>query len=1200
MRHKLPITLLVGAFASAAVAGDLPPGIGVVTPNGSTFSTEISTENSPNVSPNLDSDDYVFQGFPGMVLTAVAKPKKSALLPEIVVIRPDGSVVSDENGLTGTQTAKLASVKFTLDETGWWKVRVQGAFVSVDQQTGAVTRSSGAYSVNVKYTAPKLPAYPVVSKGFTQVAAITPGDLDEYAFPGYPGQTLSATLKLTKASPLIPLLQLIRPDGQVATTQGFGTKQTKLVIAQTLDQAGTWRLRVAGQEIDPAPPHKDISTGGYTMAVKLGKVATQRIAPDGNGQYRLTIPGTAGATISYTVNAAGPAPTFHSFQDPDGNVVPGVNAAVSLKGFRLPDGMPLGNYTLTLGAPSGSTAGITFASGISLPKGAKKRVATLASNEPVLRNNGVSPTAGGPQTRVIVQLINPIDANEPDAAFVGLELGHTPLLDVRLDNGGQSISGVVPSLPLGVYDIVAFSTTGQPAAAAKLFVRVPPPVAVSIDPTFGGDSGGYEVEIKGSNFRPGRMGVLIDGGLTAVSPFYTDETSVRFLAPPRAPGFVVFGVKDLDTQLPANLGINSFEYVSSASISRVVPGLIPTLGGELVTIQGANFDPRDHVYLETPTPGQYEELTGSGGQVTYVGSKQHRFVAPVRPKGIYRVHVQNYVNQPNPPKTRNLSYYSFADITGSTNLGTAGGADKYDAWTNAVADYDKDGNQDLILSRRGGAALGSVSHTRVVRNGGNGQFTDVTAGVMPAIDADDWRADRIWAADMNQDGYPDIVLATNSVDVPVEASSHTRILLNEVRGGGGAGATDRVFRDRTIDVMAPPRTSQLYGAFGGPATIYVSDNWRALDMWVGDIDKGGPGPPEIVITHDEVKDDDNPNNDVFLSGVYCGNYCSTTNQSFAYSYTFYWGGSRMFFWDKSARGGQGRFKFDPNFFPRASGPVVPQGGVPGGGQIPACSPHYNSLCKDAFTPFAGQKLAVGIVNDDGRPDVAVISNKQVKRADKLHYSPGTALITISSLQVGINKFNSAEGSGVTDMTIGLTSVVGALRGDSIAIGQPGYPDGNSDGVIAVSRAASSGSTTVLRLYKWKPGINVGEFEDITDLALPLPDSSGNDTFQASQIAWLDIDQDGDQDLVLLADAPPGGTQTALRIYRNESGSGKVGLLRRTLDPLFQAAVAASGDTLHGQALAIGDVTGDGLNDYVVSRATSTGNGSQTRIIKTDR
>jgi len=123
-----------------------------------------------------------------------------------------------------------------------------------------------------------------------------------------------------------------------------------------------------------------------------------------------------------------------------------------------------------------------------------------------------------------------------------------------------------------------------------------------------------------------------------------------------------------------------------------------------------------------------------------VNNRTHRFIAPIRTKGVYRIYVWDITNQPNPPKTRTLTYFSFANV--ATNLGSIG-ADKYEAYTNAIGDWDKDGDPDLFLAAR--AAPRPPRHPdRVLRNDGNGQFADVTAGVMPAAGTDDWRADRIW------------------------------------------------------------------------------------------------------------------------------------------------------------------------------------------------------------------------------------------------------------------------------------------------------------------------------------------------------------------------------------------------------------------------------------------------------------------------
>jgi hypothetical protein len=1187
MRQVITASLLVLLAGRAALAGDLPDGVGVITANGSVFTTDIS--------PAGDTDDYVFQGFPGMTVTASVKlAKGSTLVPNVQILRPGGAVLSEEDGVALTLTSKSATAKVTLDATGWWKVRVLGTGGSV-----------GTYSVSVKYTAPVLPTLPALAKNFKMNASISPvGDTDDFPFQGYTGQTISASLTVPKTSALDPILSLIRPDGSVAVTMGQGTLEKSLTLKATFDADGPWHLRVVGESPTPtqADPHPAATTGPYALSVIFGKPPVVGLTPDSNGQYRIALPAIGGATIGYSLKFTGTAPTFNSLIDPNGHQVIGFPGGTTVKAYGLLPSLPIGDYELTFDAPAGTPpTRVTCTRTLKLPKGAAKRTAKLSATEPVItyntsNPNSINPPAGGPGTVVQFQTTNPIDANSPTGK-VAFYLGHTPMTGVSLLPDQRTVQGTVPdSVAQGVYDVVVFSTSGQPDAVAGAFTIVPPPQVSDIDPRVGPSGGNFPVVITGENFRAGKMGIMIDGALTAVTPTAVTDTTVTFLAPSWAPTTVTFGVQDRGTQLRADLPINSFEYTATAAISRIVPSLIPTLGNELITIQGANFAPTDKVYLENdPAIGGFQEITAT--QATYVSVNKHAFMAPPRSKHTYAVYVTDQFGQPTPHKTRPLTYYSFADFTVSTNLGSIG-ADKYDGWTTAMGDYDKDNDQDLFISRRGDPAdtdASATSLTRVLRNDGNGQFTDVTASVMPATGVDDWRADRIWCTDVNQDGYVDLVLTTNTVAVPTAGLSHVRILVNEQRGGTGANAQDRVFRDRTIDLMAPPRTMQKYGYFGGSSEVYASDDWRGLDMWVGDLDKGAAGPPEIVITHDEVKDDDNPNADVFSSGVYCGNYCSSNGaqQSFAYAYTFYWGGSRMFVWDKSARSGQGRYKFDPTFFPRKSGPVVPQGGVPGGGQIPACSPHYNSICKGVFTPFTGKRLAVGTLDGDTKPDVAVLSDQVIQKRAKVN----DTLMTTSSLQVGINK--TSAGFGITDLTDVIFALGGDTKGDAVAIGQPGYPDGNSYGVIAISKASAGNGGSVLRLIKFKPSTAPGGVGDFEDISAALPAADANEKYQASRIAWIDIDQDGDQDLVLVAPAAPGGTQPALRILRNERQGSTVGLLKRTLDPLL-AAIVTSTEHFEGDALTIGDITGDGLLDYIVTRATPSGSGSQTRIVKTDK
>ncbi len=1008
---------------------------------------------------------------------------------------------------------------------------------------------------------------------------ITPaGDADDYVFDGYRGATLTASVSVSRKSTLAPVLEVIRPDGTLVLESDGLVLKTHPRSASArfaLDASGVWKVRVRGGD--------EGRIGDYTVALKTSKLGRSNVPAvrDENGQFRFFLPARGGAKLSWSLEAASAA-TFNSLVDPRGNSVDVPPPGVAVRGLLLPGGLPVGEYVLTFDAPAEAGSVLLLSSSVVPPK-SKSRKGRLSGIEPAFVNGSISPTSGGAGTLVTLTMLSPEDPEAPRGGAVGLFLDDVALEDVQLLGDHTTVTGRVPAgLAPGVYDVVATSTSGQPAVRAEAFEVVPPPLLLAFDPPFGPVLGGGEITLTGRDFRAS-MGLLFDGTQQPVTATYADATTLRFPLPTHGAGFVTVGVVDLGSQLRSDLTTTAFEFVTTPVINRVSPALVPILGGETVTLDGLLFAPDDHVFLETTTPGSFEDVSAT--QTTFVSATRHRFVTPVRPRGDYRVHVIDALGRPNPPKSRTITYFDFADVTAASGIGTSL-ADTGDAVTSALLDVDGDGDLDLALARSGGETAAATSQTRVLLNDGHGTFTDATASVMPPAGADDWRADRIVATDVDGDARMDLVLTTNSLTIPSESRSHTRLLMNERRGGTGLDADQRVLRDRTADLMPPVRTMRRYGAFGGDNSEYVSDDWRGLDVWVGDLDANGSGPPDIVLTHDEVKNDDNPNAEVFNSGVYCGNYCAVPQGGFAYAYTFYWGGSRAFTWDKNARAGLGRYKFDPNWFPRRSGPVVAST-LPGGIAIPACSPHYNSICKSSFTPFTGKRLAVGDLDADGKPDVAVVADHVIQR----RFTVNGPLTTISSLQVARQGFNPQDGAKVTDVTAKLTALGLDLAGDALAIG---HPDGNAFGTIALARASSSPGLRLLRFFDDAGTLAVA---DVSAATLPAP--VGADSLQAGEVRFLDIDGDGDQELVLLAPAAPGGTQAALRILRNGGSGAAAGVFDRAWNELVEAAVLP-GDRFEGASLSIGDLTGDGLPEFTVSRAPPGGQAADTRILSIQR
>jgi hypothetical protein len=815
-----------------------------------------------------------------------------------------------------------------------------------------------------------------------------------------------------------------------------------------------------------------------------------------------------------------------------------------------------------------------------LPKAAKAIKATLSKTEPIIftpqNSIAVNPSAGGAGTLIAISVTDAIvDPSVPVKEKITAYLGHTALLNPTYDPNTKQIRGTVPSgMQLGAYDVVVQSSAGQIALKVAGFTCVDRPHSFVIDPVVGTSEGGFDITITGEGFRPGHMGIVIDGALIAPAIKATTDNSITFTSPQRSPTVVTFGVIDRETQLVGNLPLNSFEYVATAAISRLVPNITTVMGGDLIVVKGANFQPSDHVFVERDD-GTFEEMLN-----TYVDKNSHRFNAPPRSKGPHAVYVVDQFFKPDPPKTRTLTYFKYTNLTADPTV-MPSGTDQFDGVTNAAGDYDADGTDDLFVSRVGGAAISAVPLTRVLKNDGTGHFTDVTEDVMPDVSTtEDWRADRILLSDVNTDGYPDIFIVSNDSTALAQNASHLRILRNEPKGGSGPSANDRVFRDRTIELFPAVRTSsQLYGGGG----TQVVDSWRGLDMWIGDVDKGPAGPPEILITHKELKEE---------LDVGCGNYCASPYSS-GYTYGFYWPGSRAFVWDPSKNSGQGKYKFDFNFFPRKSGVRVPIFNPPGGVVIPICNSSYGKPCRGKFTPFTGRRIAVGDLNADGKPDVAVLNDDTVSRD----------AVTISSLQVGINKFNSAAGSVITDVTDEVGNLGGDFRLDTIQIGVTGFPDGQAFGIMAVTKKSYAGGVPLMRLIKFKtPTIvnAVAAFEEITSAS--LPPNAGYDNMQASQILFRDVDADGDQDMILVCDTAPGGTEPAFRILRNERVGTQVGVLRETLRGIITPDLITSTEHLEGTALAIGDVNDDDALDFIITRATTspTSVAPQTRVIITDK
>jgi hypothetical protein len=161
-----------------------------------------------------------------------------------------------------------------------------------------------------------------------------------------------------------------------------------------------------------------------------------------------------------------------------------------------------------------------------------------------------------------------------------------------------------------------------------------------------------------------------------------------------------------------------------------------------------------------------------------------------------------------------------------------------------LVDLDRDGHVDIVITwddpttvtpyglANPGADQPRVA-TRVLINDGSGRFSDQTSTWMPAAVGDEfWQADRLAVADLDGDGYADLVLVhRESIDAykgsPTYGARALRVLMN--RGAAGPGFVD-------ASATALPSV---------PLAGTANDNLRGAALVVSDLD--GDGVPDIVV-----------------------------------------------------------------------------------------------------------------------------------------------------------------------------------------------------------------------------------------------------------------------------------------------------------------------------------------------------------------
>ncbi len=449
-----------------------------------------------------------------------------------------------------------------------------------------------------------------------------------------------------------------------------------------------------------------------------------------------------------------------------------------------------------------------------------------------------------------------------------------------------------------------------------------------------------------------------------------------------------------------------------------------------------------------------------------------------------------------------------------------------------AADYDGDDDLDLFVVSRGGGTLGAASALRVFRNNGDGTYTDVSDDVLPAITIDDWRAGTIAVGDVAADVGE--VPSDGWADIVLGSMDDTVLPADRSRV--------RVLANRAGaggERVFVDRTSIL---FASPSAY---DDWCAEDLWIGDLDGDG-GVPDIVATHDATP-----------TGV----------SPLTPFYTYYLSGTRVFSFAAN-ESGYGQFAHQSERFPHVIGTQAPTQG------FQQC---ISGACADDYTPFRGTSLAVVDLNGDGRRDVAVTSPSGLVRNG----------VAIASTQVAQN-IDDILGVRMEDRSTGVSASIDTLRGDIVL---PGDVTGSTDPDLVVVSHTASGSGIAVQIAEFRGFTNTWAVRG----AALLPGADGGERLQADDADLLDVDGDGDLDLVLLTSTvPTGGSTTTgrgLRILRNLGASG----FGRELEMLLPS-VAAAGD-LAGRALVVADLDDDDGLVIVVGSDDGTGSGGALDAVR---
>jgi len=164
----------------------------------------------------------------------------------------------------------------------------------------------------------------------------------------------------------------------------------------------------------------------------------------------------------------------------------------------------------------------------------------------------------------------------------------------------------------------------------------------------------------------------------------------------------------------------------------------------------------------------------------------------------------------------------------------------------AVGDFDGDGHPDLFIgSRVVSRAYGLIPKSHLLRNDGNGRFTDVTAEIAPGVSDAGMVTSATWI-DYDHDGKLDLVVVGEWMPVRVFHQEGGK-LVERTKEAGFAGSEGWWNSVEAADLRGTGRQDLVLGNLGLNSFLRASSSEPAR-MYVGDFSHTGGENVEQIIT----------------------------------------------------------------------------------------------------------------------------------------------------------------------------------------------------------------------------------------------------------------------------------------------------------------------------------------------------------------